>query len=98
MAHEIYYVAGFKIVGSYTLEILFDDGSAQTIDFEPMLHGQLFGPLRELAMFNQVKLDPAIRNLVWPNHAAFDPETLRNWPLYADEMIAMAQRWSRVPA
>jgi hypothetical protein len=98
MAHEIFYVDGFKIVGPYTLEIQFDDGSIQVINFEPMLHGELFGSLQDLAVFNQVKLDPEIRNLVWPNDAAFDPETLRNWPLYADEMMKMAQRWARVPA
>jgi hypothetical protein len=98
MAHEIYYVESFKIVGPYMLEITFDDHSTQVIDFEPMLHGELLGPLHDPVVFNQVRLDSEIRNLVWPNDAAFDPETLRNWPLYADEMIEMAQRWARVPA
>jgi hypothetical protein len=98
MAHELYDVEAFTIVGSYTLAITFDDGSTQVIDFEPMLHGELFGPLRDLSVFNQVRFDLEIRNLVWPNDAALDPETLRNWPLYADEMIKMAQRWASVPA
>jgi hypothetical protein len=98
MEHEIYYVDSFVIEGPYTLKITFDDDSTQIIDFEPLLHGELFGPLRDLAVFNQVRLDPEIRNLVWPNDAAFDPETLRNWPFYADEMIEMAQNWARVPA
>ncbi len=98
MGHEIYYVESFIIVGAYTLKIIFDDGSTQVINFEPLLHGELFGPLRDLVLFNQVRLDREIRNLVWPNDAAFDPETLRNWPLYADDMIELAQSWALSPA
>jgi hypothetical protein len=98
MIHEIYYVDGFKIVRPYTLEITFDDSSTQVINFEPLLRGELFGPLRDLTVFNQVRLDAEIRNLVWPNDAAFDPETLRNWPRYRKTMIEMAQQWERVPA
>ena len=67
--HEIYYVDSFVIIGPHTLKITFDDASTQIIDFEPLLHGELFGPLRDLVMFNQVRLDPEIRNLVWPNDA-----------------------------
>ena len=98
MAHEIYYVEDFAIVGPYTLKIRFDDGVTQVVNLEPVLYGELFGPLRDLKLLNQVRLDSEIRNLVWPNDAAFDPETLRNWPEYRDAWIEMAQRWARVPA
>jgi hypothetical protein len=96
--HDLYYVEAFQIVGPYTLRIVFDDSSEQTIDFEPILRGKLLEPLQDLSFFNQVYLDPEIRNLVWPNDAAFDPETLRNWPRYRDEFIAKVQKWERVPA
>ena len=96
--HKLYFVDEFRIVAPYTLRIVFDDKTVQVINFEPVLRGKLFGPLRELELFNGVRLDPEIRNLVWPNDAAFDPETLRNWPLHKDAFIAMAQGWERVPA
>lgn len=96
--HDLYYVEAFTIVGPHTLRIAFDDGSEQIINFEPILRGKLLEPLQDLAVFNQVRLDAEIRNLVWPNDAAFDPETLRNWPQYKDAFIARAQKWERVPA
>lgn len=95
--HELYRVTSFRILGPYTLYITFDDGSAQTINFEPILHGQIYGPLRDLALFNQVRLDEEFDTLVWPNDADFDPETLRNWPRYQDAWIKAAQRWTLIP-
>ncbi|MEZ4713540.1 MAG: DUF2442 domain-containing protein [Caldilineaceae bacterium] len=94
--HEIFYVVDFKIVRPYTLRVRFDDDSEQVINFEPVLYGEMFGPLRDKALFEQVRLDAEIRNLVWPNDAAFDPETLRNWPRYKDEFAKMAQSWDAV--
>ncbi len=96
--HEIYRVTNFEIVGPYTLRITFDDRTVQTIDFEPILRGELFSPLRDLDVFNQVRLDEEVQTLVWPNDAAFDPETLRNWPLYREAFIEMAQSWEAVAA
>lgn len=96
--HKLYFVDAFEIVGPYTLRIVFDDKTVQVINLEPVLHGKLLGPLRDLHVFNQVRLDHEIRNLVWPNDAAFDPETLRNWPLHKNAFIEMAQSWARVPA
>lgn len=44
MKHRIHRVRSFEIVAPYTLCVRFEDGTAQTIDFEPVLAGQLFGP------------------------------------------------------
>jgi len=58
MNHPIYRVRSVKIVAPYTLQVGFDDGAEQTIDFRPVLAGELYGPLRALAVFNAVKIDP----------------------------------------
>ena len=79
MEHLLIDVTGFEIVRPYTLRISFSDGKKDTIDFEPVLYGHYYGPLRDLAFFNQVRLDPEIHTLVWPNGADFDPATLYNW-------------------
>jgi hypothetical protein len=96
--HELYRVVDFEIISPYTLRIAFDDGSQQTVDLRPILYGEVFGPLRNLDFFNQVRLDAEAATLVWPNDAAFDPETLRHWPRYKDELAARAQRWETQPA
>ncbi len=98
MSHPIYRVVSFKIVALYTLEVRFDDGSSQVIDFRPVLHGELFGPLRDLSLFNQVTIDPEVHTLVWPNGADFDPATLHDWPEHLDALKAMAERWELTTA
>lgn len=82
-------------VASYTLELTFDDGASQTIDFEPILYGKIFGPLRDPKFFAQVRLDPDFDTLVWPNDADFDPATLRYWPDYLPHLLEMIERWKR---
>ena len=94
MCHELYDVTGFAITGPYTLRISFDDHTNKTIDFWPMLRGELYGPLRDRAFFERVQLDKEIGTLVWPNGADFDPATLHEWDVVGEAMIRMAQSWS----
>jgi hypothetical protein len=56
------------------------------IDFEPVLHGEMYAPLRDLKLFDQVRLDPEIRTLVWPNGADFDPYVLHEWPRVVEQL------------
>jgi len=95
MAHPIYRVAGFDITAPYQMRVSFDDGTEQAIDFGPVLAGELFAPLRNLALFDQVRIDSEAHTLVWPNGADFDPETLHNWPQYAAALAAQSEEWNR---
>ncbi|HEY6226606.1 MAG TPA: DUF2442 domain-containing protein [Verrucomicrobiae bacterium] len=81
------------MVGPYTLEVAFDDGSVQTINFRAILSGELYEPLRDLNLFNRVEIDPEVRTLVWPNGADFDPATLHDWPSHVEALTARARRW-----
>jgi hypothetical protein len=97
MSHPIYRVRSFKIEAPYTLRIQFDDGSEQVIDFQRVLAGELFGPLRDLAVFNKVRIDPEVHTLIWPNGADFDPATLHDWPTHAEALAARARQWDLSP-
>lgn len=92
--HPIYRVESFEIVAPYTLRVEFDDDTSQIIDFEPVLAGELYGPLCDLTLFNQVEIDPEVQTLVWPNGADFDPATLHDWPEYVEELTALAKEWA----
>ena len=94
--HDIHRVLSFEIVGPHTLSVRFEDDSEQIIDFKPVLGGELFGPLRDLSLFNQVQLDPEAQTLVWPNGADFDPATLHDWPDVVQALIAQTKEWESV--
>lgn len=98
MTHAIHRVTRFDIVGPHTLNVGFEDGTEQRIDFRPVLQGVVFGPLQDLATFNAVVLDPGIGTLIWPNGADFDPATLHDWPNVCGELAARAREWAEVAA
>ena len=81
------------LLAPYTLTVSFADGTEQVIDFRPVLHGVLFGPLQDLAQFNAVRLDAEVGTLEWPNGADFDPATLHDWPQVRDELVKRASTW-----
>jgi hypothetical protein len=66
MSHDVYRVVSFSIAGPYTLDVTFDDGTSRRINFEPVLVGELYGPLKDRRLFDAVKLDPEVHTLVWP--------------------------------
>jgi hypothetical protein len=98
MSHPIHRVESFEVVAPYTLRVRFGDGAEQLINFRPVLAGELYGPLRDLSLFEQVRLDPEVHTLVWPNGADFDPATLHDWPEHADALRSCAARWEKVHA
>ncbi len=84
---ELHDVINFEIVGNYTVRLVFDDRTEQVINFEPILYGPMFGPLHNLDVFNQVRLDADSGTLVWPTSADIDPNVLHDWPQHVDAII-----------
>ena len=93
MSHRIYRIEAVERVATYVLRLRFDDGTVRTIDFEPLLAGELFGPLRDPDMFARVSLDPEVHTIVWPTGADFDPATLHDWPDHEAAFRAAAKQW-----
>jgi hypothetical protein len=98
MIHPIHQITAFQVVGPYALRLRFEDGFERTIDFSPVLAGELFGPLRDASFFQQVRLDAEVQTIAWPNGADFDPATLYDWPRYAEAFAAQAKQWQLAPA
>jgi len=93
MFYPICRVCSFEILSPYILRVGFDDGTEQTINFRPILAGELYGPLRDITLFNRVRIDPEVHTLVWPNGADFNPATLRDWPQYVDALMERTRQW-----
>jgi hypothetical protein len=93
MKHQIHRVINFKKVADFVLSISFEDGTQRTIDFRPVLAGELYGPLSDPKVFDQVQIDPEVHTLVWPNGADFDPAILYDWPSLAPEFEELARSW-----
>ena len=82
-----------KTLKPYWLELEFNDGTTRKVDLEPVLYGNLFGPLRNTELFKRVRVNREIQTIEWPNGADFHPETLYNWEDYKNELAENAQKW-----
>jgi hypothetical protein len=65
-------------LGEYRLRLTFSDGVVGDLDLAAELWGEMFEPLRDIAQFNRVHVDPELGTLVWPNGADLDPEGLHD--------------------
>ncbi|MFL6262610.1 MAG: DUF2442 domain-containing protein [Thermoanaerobaculia bacterium] len=92
--HPIYRVTSVEPLGGYRLRVGFDDRSAREIDLGTVLEGEIYGPLRDPALFAAVTIDPEVHTLVWPNGADFDPAVLHDWPQHEPAMRELTKKWS----
>jgi hypothetical protein len=60
--------------GGFRVHVVFNDGSENTIDFEPWLDGPVFEALKDPQYFQRFFIDGG--TVVWPNGADIAPETL----------------------
>jgi hypothetical protein len=93
MSHPICRIRAVEVVAPFTLKVRFDDDVERTIDLSAVLAGERFGPLRDRALFNQVRVDPEVHTVVWPNGADFDPATLYDWAAHEVAFRELANRW-----
>ena len=58
----------------YRLFLHFRDGAAGQVDIAKMItFDGIFAPVKERAYFVQVRVDPELGTIVWPNGADLDP-------------------------
>ena len=71
------HVKDAKYLHDYVIWIKFNDGIEGEVDLENELTGEVFGPLKDKALFQSFKVDPTIETIVWENGADLAPEFLR---------------------
>jgi Protein of unknown function (DUF2442) len=60
--------------GGFRVDVVFKDGSENTIDFAEWLDGPIFDALKDVEFFKRFFVDGG--TVVWPNGADIAPETL----------------------
>jgi Protein of unknown function (DUF2442) len=70
------HVTGVRHQGKYRLEIAFNDGAIKEVDLAQELTGEIFEPLRDVVLFQQVFVNKETNTIEWPNGADFAPEFL----------------------
>ena len=63
-------------LGDYQLQLTFGDGSVKAVDLQDELWGEVFLPLRDKELFQQVFIPEVGDTIEWPNGADFAPEFL----------------------
>lgn len=70
------HVTSVEVLHDFVIRIGFKDGFTREIDLEHELWGPMFEPLRDPAVFRQIKVDDELGTIVWPNGADLAPEFL----------------------
>jgi hypothetical protein len=63
-----------RYVGGHSLDLTFNDGVSEVVDFSDWLEGPVFEPLLDTAYFQRFFVDGG--TVCWPNGADIAPETL----------------------
>jgi hypothetical protein len=64
-------------LGGHRLRLRFEDGVTGELDLGLRLQFQgVFAPLRDIAEFAKVRVNPEFGTIVWPNGADLDPDVL----------------------
>lgn len=59
------------------VRLRFSDGSDRVVDLAPFLWGPVFESIAgDDELFAQVRVDPEVGTIVWPNGADLDPDVL----------------------
>jgi len=59
---------------NFEVEVTFNDGRRGIADLDTALEGKKFEPLRDVEVFSQLRVDPELETIVWPNGADLAPE------------------------
>ncbi|MCA1691091.1 MAG: DUF2442 domain-containing protein [Acidimicrobiales bacterium] len=69
-------VVDVEDMGDFRLRLTFSDGLVRELDFDGVLEGGVFEPLRSRALFVQVSVDAVAGTITWPKGVDLDPDVL----------------------
>ena len=70
-------VIGVECLGDYRLLLSFDNGEQREVDVHTLVpFDGVFENLKDSAFFEQVRVEPTVGTIVWPNGADLCPDVL----------------------
>lgn len=70
-------IAEVRTAGAHRLYLRFADGVEGEVDLDQIVRWEgIFAPLHDPQHFAQVRVDPELGTIVWPNGADLDPDVL----------------------
>ena len=72
----MHFIKSVEYVSDYKLALTFEDDSTRLVDLANELDGEVFEPLKDIAYFKTVRVDPDLDTIVWDNGADMAPEFL----------------------
>jgi hypothetical protein len=69
-------VTAVEPLEGFVLRLTFTDGLIREVDLSGDLWGPMAEPLRDPGYFAQVRVDPELGTVVWPNGYDLDPDVL----------------------
>lgn len=73
---ELLDVTAVRHVRDHVLWLRFEDGAEGEVDLSNLPKGPVFEPLQDVEFFRQVRVDPDLGTITWPNGADVAPESL----------------------
>lgn len=70
------HVSNVFYLDGYNLRLEFNNGMIKDVNLENELYGEVFAPLKDMALFKKVAVNPDTNTIEWPNGADFAPEFL----------------------
>lgn len=71
-------ILNVKCDSGYKLILEFDNGEERLVQMAQFFKGPLFQALKDINLFQQVRVDEESGTIVWPNGADLDPDVLYN--------------------
>ncbi|MGD7036138.1 DUF2442 domain-containing protein [Methylotuvimicrobium buryatense] len=72
----ILHITDVVYLDDYRIKLVFNDGLSGVADLRNALWGEMFEPLLDPNNFSQIRLNPELGTVSWPNGADLAPEFL----------------------
>jgi hypothetical protein len=70
-------ITNVEVLKDRVVRLCFSDETERVVDLQPFLWGPVFGRIAaDDDYFGQVRVDPEVGTIVWPNGADLDPDVL----------------------